>query len=172
MPALDRRRLLAGLAGAGVLGGGAALLARSGGDDDALPLRVTTLDAPGSSAGEARVPAADAPTLVDLFATWCPPCAESMPALAAVHADRPDLRLVSVTNERFGGGLDAAGLRDWWRAHDGAWTLGHDPESRLLAALGAGPLPHLALFDADGREVWSHDGAIRESTLRDALSRL
>jgi thiol-disulfide isomerase/thioredoxin len=172
MPDLRRRRLLAGLAGAGVLGGGAALVARSGGDGDALPLRVATLDAPGSSAGETRVPAADAPTLVDLFATWCPPCAESMPALAAVHADSPDVRFVSVTNERFGGGLDAAGVRDWWRDHDGAWTLGHDPESRLVAALGAGPLPHLVLFDADGREVWSHGGELRESTLRDALDRL
>ena len=76
-----------------------------------------------------------------------------MPALAAVHDARPDLRVVSVTNERFGGGLDRAAVRGWWREHGGAWTVGHDLESRLVAALGAGPLPHLALFDADGRLV-------------------
>jgi thiol-disulfide isomerase/thioredoxin len=170
MPDLDRRRLLAGVAGAAVLGGGAALVARSGGDPDALPVRVDTLDAPGSTAGEARVPAPDGPLLLDLFATWCPPCAESMPALAAAEERYSDVQFLSVTNERFGGGLDAATLREWWRDHGGAWTLGHDPESRLMAALGAGALPHLALFDPDGEVVWDHGGPLEGDTLDDALA--
>ncbi len=170
MPDIDRRRLLAGLAGAAVLGGGAVFAARSGGDDGSLPIRVDTVAAPGSTAGEARVPAPDGPMLLDLFATWCPPCAESMPALAAAEARYPDVGFLSVTNERFGGGLDAAALRDWWREHDGAWTLGHDPESRLIAALGAGALPHLALFDADGAVVWEHGGPVADGRLDDALA--
>lgn len=170
MPPLGRRRLLASLAGAGVLGGGAVFAARSGGDGDALPTRVDTLDAPGSTAGEARIPASGEPTLLDLFATSCPPCAESMPALAAAEARHTSVQFRSVTNERFGGGLDAATLRDWWREHDGAWTLGHDPESRLLAALDAGVLPHLVLFDADGTVVWEHSGPIEDGRLEDALA--
>lgn len=170
MSGLGRRRLLAGLAGATVLGGGAVVAARSGNDGDALPMRVDTLDASGSAAGEARVPAPDGPLLLDLFATWCPPCAESMPALAAAEARFSDVRFLSVTNERFGGGLDAAALRDWWREHDGAWTLGHDPESRLMAALGAGALPHLVLFDADGAVAWEHGGPIEDGRLDDALA--
>lgn len=169
-PDLGRRRLLAGLAGAAVLGGGAAVVARSGSDPDALPMRVDTLDAPGSSAGEARVPAPDGPLLLDLFATWCPPCAESMPALAAAVERHDGVPFLSVTNERFGGGLDAATLREWWRDHGGAWTLGHDPESRLMSALGAGALPHLALFDADGTVVWDHGGPLEEGALDDALA--
>lgn len=167
---IDRRRVLAGLGGAAVLGGGAALAARSGGDGDALPMRVTTLDAPGSAAGEARVPAPDGPMLLDLFATWCPPCAESMPALAVAEERYSEVQFLSVTNERFGGGLDADAVRAWWREHDGAWTLGHDPESRLMAALGAGALPHLALFDADGAVVWDHGGPIEGDRLHDALA--
>ena len=167
---LDRRRVLAGLGGAAVLGGGAALAARSGGDPDALPMRVDTLDAPGSTAGEARVPVPDGPLLLDLFATWCPPCAESMPALAAAEERYPDVRFLSVTNERFGGGLDAEAVREWWREHDGAWTLGHDPKSRLMAALGAGPLPHLALFDADGTVVWDHGGVVEDGQVEEAIA--
>ena len=48
---VDRRRVVAGLVGAAALGGAGAVLGggRLAPDDDALPLRVDTLDAPGSS---------------------------------------------------------------------------------------------------------------------------
>jgi thiol-disulfide isomerase/thioredoxin len=169
-PDLERRRLLTSLAGAAVLGGGAVVVARSGGDPSALPIRVDTLDARGSSTGKANVPAPDGPLLLDLFATWCPPCAESMPALAAAAERHDGLQFLSVTNERFGGGLDAAALREWWRDHGGAWTLGHDPESRLMSILGADALPHLTLFDADGTVIWNHGGPLKPGALDTAIA--
>jgi thiol-disulfide isomerase/thioredoxin len=182
---LDRRHLLAGLAGAGLLGAGVlgrgALDAAvdvtgsspAGADARRLPVEVTTLDATGSEAGTTSVPVVETPTVVDCFATWCGPCADQMASLGAVHdryADR--VTFVSVTNERFGDGLGPAELRDWWREHDGRWTLGHDPEGDLMAALGATGLPYLAVTDETGAVTWTHGGVASAETLADRIERV
>jgi thiol-disulfide isomerase/thioredoxin len=159
---VNRRRVLAALAGAG-LTGGSVWVARNGvprpesggdgGGSAGLPREVETLDAPGSSAGTATVPVPDTPTVVDLFATWCAPCDEQLDELRPVHADYPDVAFVSVTNERLGDTLTRQDLADWWAEHGGAWTVGVDPGSELLAAFGANTLPYVAVADADGRVV-------------------
>ncbi|WP_049936105.1 TlpA family protein disulfide reductase [Haloplanus natans] len=177
-PTLGRRHLLAGLVGtglvsAGVVGSGVVDVgvssggAKGAGDDtDRLPIDVTTLDAVGSTAGIAAVPVPETPTVIDCFATWCGPCVEQMDALGTVYDRYGDrAAFVSVTNERFGGGLGPDDVRAWWRDHDGRWTLGHDPEGDLLAALGATGLPYLAVTDGAGSIVWTHGGVASVETL-------
>jgi thiol-disulfide isomerase/thioredoxin len=182
--ALGRRHLLAGLVGtglvgAGVVGSGVVDVGGSngdgddggGGDERPLSVDVTTIDAVGSTAGTAQVPASGTPTVIDCFATWCGPCVEQMDALGTVYDRYGDrAAFVSVTNERLGGGLDRDDLRAWWREHDGRWTLGHDPEGDLLAALGANGLPYLAVADADGSVVWRHGGVASVETLDRRIS--
>ncbi|MEF8856652.1 MAG: TlpA disulfide reductase family protein [Haloplanus sp.] len=176
---VGRRQLLAGLVGTGlvgvgVVGSGAVDVAGITGTDsgsDRLPVEVSTLDARGSTAGRQPVPAPETPTLIDCFATWCGPCVEQMASLGTVYERYGDeIAFVSVTNERFGGGLDRDDLRAWWREHDGRWTLGHDPEGDLLAALGASGLPYLAVTDETGAVVWTHGGVASAETLDRELS--
>jgi thiol-disulfide isomerase/thioredoxin len=189
-PTLGRRHLLAGLVGTGLVGAGVVgsgivdvggsnasaagdgdgddtgRLPDSGDDTGRLPIDVTTLDAVGSTAGTAAVPAPETPTVIDCFATWCGPCVEQMDALGTVYDRYGDrAAFVSVTNERFGGGLGPDDVRAWWRDHDGRWTLGHDPEGDLLAALGATGLPYLAVTDGTGSVVWTHGGVASVETL-------
>lgn len=171
---MNRRRLLAGLAGLGLTGG--SLLAVSQGlpgGSDGLSVRVETVDAAGSEAGQLSLPVPGQPvTVVDLFATWCAPCREQMEALGAVHREYGDrAAFVSVTNERIGGTLTTADIREWWRRHDGDWTVGLDPESDLMAALGADGLPYLAVVDQSGTVHWEHAGLVEATTLRDRLDR-
>ncbi|MCF2166077.1 MULTISPECIES: TlpA disulfide reductase family protein [Halobacterium] len=173
---MNRRRVLAALAGSG-LTGASVWVARNGvpspGDEDAasggLPRTVETLDAPGSTAGTAQVPSPDAPTVVDLFATWCARCDEQLAAMRAVRGDYPDVSFVSVTNERVGDTLTRGDLADWWTANGGEWTLGVDPGSGVLAAFGANALPFVAITDADGEIVATHSGVASAATLRERL---
>jgi thiol-disulfide isomerase/thioredoxin len=180
---MKRRAFLAVAAGAGTVGlagclgggtGGTGSESGSGsgsgsGSAEALAT-VDTIDAPGSTAGRQRVPAAGTPTFVDLFATWCAPCRAQMRSLVPVHESYRDrVTFVSITNERFGGGLTAADVADWWREHDGAWTVGHDPDSTVMRELRAGGLPYAALFDARGEVVWTHRGLAAESTMREEI---
>jgi thiol-disulfide isomerase/thioredoxin len=137
--------------------------------DDGLPVTVATMDARGSEAGSLSVPVSGAVTVVDLFATWCSPCIEQMDALAPLHreyADSDDVRFVSVTNERLGETLTRDDVRSWWRENHGDWTLGLDPESRLLSALGANGLPYLAVVAPDGTVTWRDGGVAGAETLR------
>ena len=163
----------AGTLGLGVLAGG-AYVATEGlpTDSGRLPVAVETMDAPGSTAGTLDVPVPGAVTLVDVFATWCKPCSEQMETLAPLHeeyADAGDVRFVSVTNERIGGTLSRADVRDWWRDHDGSWTLGLDPENELLSALGGASVPFLAVATPDGRVAWTHGGVASVNALRDRI---
>lgn len=157
------------------LTGGSLWIARSGlsgiqpRETDRLPVRVETLDADGSSAGETPVPTPDTVTVVDLFATWCAPCDDQLEILNAIRPEYTDVSFVSVTNERPSETLTRADISRWWNRNGGAWTVGLDPGSELLAALGADGLPYIAIVDERGTVRFGHSGLAGEETLRDEL---
>jgi thiol-disulfide isomerase/thioredoxin len=186
---VNRRTLLAAVAGLGLTGGAAYVslggtdvrnrgandgtTTASGNDRPDLPMTVETLSAPGSTAGSQQVPVADTPTVIDLFATWCVPCQAQMDALGTVHDDYGDqVAFVSVTNEQFGDGFSREDVRDWWVENGGDWTVGHDPGSNLLRALRANGLPFLAVANAAGEVVWTHRGTASQSTLEREVQRV
>lgn len=167
---MNRRRFLTAAAGAGLTAGAGWFALNGAANDSGLPIRIETIRARGSEAGHIRVPVPGAVTVIDLFATWCAPCIEQMETLSALHGTFGEqVQFVSVTNERFGGTFSRADLREWWQTYDGAWTLGVDPESDLMAALGAGGLPYLAVADADGTVVWRHSGLATKDALKTAI---
>jgi thiol-disulfide isomerase/thioredoxin len=139
------------------------------GSDASLPLSVETLDAPGSSAGEALVPTPNTVTVVDLFATWCAPCDEQVAELRAIHDEYESVSFVSVTNERPSDTLTREDIAAWWEENDGAWTLGIDPGSDLLRAFGATGLPYIAITNERGEVVTDHSGLATADTLRSEI---
>lgn len=173
---MNRRRALITLAGLGLTGGSVWAvrngLPSGGAQGEALPVRVETIDARGSEAGQVRVPQPDKPTFIDLFATWCAPCKEQMESLTTVHAEYADrVAFVSVTNELVGRTLTKDDIRGWWRSNDGDWTVGLDPRSDLMSALGAGGLPYHAVADSSGEVLWEHGGIVDAPTLREQIDR-
>ncbi|WP_146417804.1 TlpA family protein disulfide reductase [Haloarcula hispanica] len=174
---MNRRQVVAAMAGLG-LTGGSLWVAQNGlsgsqtGNTEQLPIRVETLDAHGSSAGETAVPTPGTVTVIDLFATWCAPCDDQLEILDAMQPEYTDVSFVSVTNERPSETLTRADISAWWNRNGGVWTVGLDPGSELLAALGADGLPYIAITDESGTVQFGHSGLAGEGTLRDELDAL
>jgi len=173
-----RRHLLAGLASAAALGGAGVVASGNvpdglGFGDSAEPIAPTTLktvEAQGSRDGEVTVPVDGKATFVDFFGTWCPPCAEQMPALVEAY-DRlgDEVRFVSVTTEDVGGAVSEETVADWWREHDGDWLVAADVTAELAAKLDVGGYPTAVALDADGRIAWSDSGVHSADRLVEAI---
>lgn len=165
---MKRRELLAGAAGLGVVGTISYLTFlddRTGAVD---AYTIETIDAPGSEAGETTVPTGDEPTLVTFFATSCPVCSAMMPTFRDLHAET-DVRFVSVTNEPVGYTVERSEVVEWWRDHEGEWTVGIDSALELTGALDVSSVPHTIVIDADRRPVFSKAGSIPRGELRQAI---
>ena len=177
---MRRRHLLAGLASATALGG--AGVVASGNVPDGLgfgdseepiaPTTLKTVEAQGSRDGEVTVPVDGKATFVDFFGTWCPPCAEQMPALVEAH-DRlgDEVRFVSVTTEDVGGAVSEETVADWWREHDGDWLVAADVTAELFTRLNVGGFPSARAIDATGRIRWATSGTHTTAEFVDGIER-
>ncbi|MEC9482721.1 MAG: TlpA disulfide reductase family protein [Halomonas sp.] len=104
--------------------------------------------------------------LINLWATWCPPCRREMPLLA--EADARDAVSVVIINQgesllevvRY---LDAQGL-----AFEHALL---DPQQHLMALTGTPGLPTSLLFAPTGQLIERHVGELSRAQLDDWLSR-
>ncbi|MFC4987463.1 TlpA family protein disulfide reductase [Saliphagus infecundisoli] len=163
---MRRRDLLAGIASAGVVAGGAglAVFGRPSLDDDTEPeepVELETVEAAGSTDGTVMIPNLDADRVrfLDFFATWCAPCKEQMPAIAEAR-DRTEADFVSVTNEPIGRTVSEGELREWWADHDGGWTVALDPTGELSERYEVSGYPTAVVLDREGVVDWSHSGIL------------
>ncbi len=108
------------------------------------------------------------PTVVNLWATWCPPCRREMPALQQAQAANPDVHFVFVNQgeepRTIAAFLDRQGL-----------TLHNvlvDPQGSTGAALGHSALPTTLFFDANGRLANTRIGELSQATLTQRLASL
>lgn len=96
--------------------------------------------------------------LLNLWATWCIPCVEEMPALDRLAASQPveDFAVVAVSMDR--GGMNVV---EPFLAQHGITTIKPllDPGGRAIAAIGARGLPTSILIGRDGGEVGRLEGA-------------
>lgn len=118
---------------------------------------------PGLSAPDLR---GGGPRLLNIFASWCVPCAIEAPVLA-------DL-------EHHGVKIDAIAIRDrpedvaafLQRYGDPFERIGADANSRVQLALGSAGVPESFVIDADGVIRYHHPGPIMPQDVSTILAEL
>ncbi len=159
----------------------AALAAAAGCGGDAKPAVAVGAPAPAYAAQLAdgtRASIADqrgAVVFVNIWATWCKPCRQEIPALETLHQrhEAAGLRIIGVS-------IDAdenrARVAEYARALGATYTLWYDPDDRVSTTFLALGVPASYLIGRDGTLRWRHvgpvtaeDGALN-AALREALA--
>jgi cytochrome c biogenesis protein CcmG, thiol:disulfide interchange protein DsbE len=98
---------------------------------------------------------AGAPVLVNIFASWCLPCAVEAPQLQALKAGGAILHGVAVRDQ-------PAEVAGFLTRHGNPFTrIGQDPGGRILLAFGASGVPETYVVDGRGIIRFQHLGEIR-----------
>jgi len=108
------------------------------------------------------------PVVVNLWATWCPPCQREMPVLQRAQADHPELHFVFLNQ---GESSDTVQRFLASRNLDLRNVL-LDPNGQAGAHFGQSALPSTLFFDATGRLVDQHLGEFSHATLMQRLAAL
>ena len=105
------------------------------------------------------------PLVINLWATWCPPCRREMPVLAAAQAANPDIHFVFV-NQGEGQALVEKFLAQQQLSLDNNLL---DSGGRLGQAVGSLSLPTTLFYSADGMLKNNHLGELSQASLKHAL---
>ena len=163
-----RKPLLWGLAVGALVWGAMSVtldtLGRSG--KPTLPT-VALLTLAGKSTTLAEV-AQGQPMVVNLWASWCPPCRREMPVLAAAQQQEKEMTFVFANQ-----GEDAATAFRYLQASQlDLRNVLFDAGAQLGHATGSTSLPTTLFYDADGRLVDTHLGELSKASLASKLAKL
>ncbi|WP_194755463.1 TlpA disulfide reductase family protein [Aliidiomarina indica] len=105
------------------------------------------------------------PVVMNLWATWCPPCVREMPLLEEAQSRYPDVAIVTVNQ-----GEDAQLVREFM-VQQGLF-IEHtllDPNSELGVRIQSFALPTTLFFDANGMLIDTHVGEFSAARLSQAI---
>lgn len=107
------------------------------------------------------------PVVLNLWASWCPPCRREMPVFEQAQAAFPEIAFVLVNQgesaEQARAFLEREGLN--------LTDVLLDPSSEAMRAVRSRGLPTTLFYDARGRLVDSHLGEITMPSLKDKVLR-
>ncbi len=164
-PTLKRPLLWALAAGSGFWLAGSVALAFVPGKGQPLP-EIELAAAQGT-----RIKLSDfkgAPTVVNLWATWCPPCVREMPLLQQAQIDHPSINFVFLNQRE-----SAERVNAWMAARQP--TLRNvllDDTAKAAAAFKQTALPTTLFFNANGELVSTRIGELSKASLTERLESL
>jgi thiol-disulfide isomerase/thioredoxin len=134
------------------------------GQQDMPALGFTSLDKPATTVQLSSFKGK--PTVINLWATWCPPCVREMPVLQKAQADLPNVHFVFLNQ-----GETADKVGTWLRARNLYMRNMLIDETRTAgAAFKQSALPMTLFFDAQGRLVSTRIGELSAATLAERLA--
>jgi thiol-disulfide isomerase/thioredoxin len=102
------------------------------------------------------------PVVVNVWATWCPPCVEEAPHLAEVSREfegRVQFVGLDILDDR-------PAARDFIREYGWIYPSVFDPAGRIRDALGYVGQPVTVVYDREGNLAFEHVGAVDGEMLR------
>ena len=163
-PPLRRPLILASTAAAAI--GALAVVVASALTSAAQP-RLPTLQV-ASLAGE-PLPLHDGrASVINLWASWCPPCRREMPVLVEGARRYPNMRFLLINQGEEAATVEAVGGR--WKIP--AALLAVDVESRVSTTLGVRGYPTTMIVAADGRILGRHTGEVSSASLAALIERI
>lgn len=134
------------------------------GTGSGLPALTLSCLAGGPAVNPARL--GGSPVLVNLWASWCVPCQQEMPALQRAYAGHGrQVRFLGVDTED-----ERDSARDFLAPVGVHYPQVVDDRGDLLHRLGGTGLPVTLVLDAAGKVVYSHRGQLTAPTLGKALA--
>ena len=105
------------------------------------------------------------PLVINLWATWCPPCRREMPVLENAQKQRPDVTFLFVNQ------AESMQSVSTYLATQGLNldNVLFDASGRLGQAVGSMALPTTLFYEPDGRLINSHLGELSQASLARAM---
>jgi len=106
--------------------------------------------------------------IVDFWASWCLPCAESFPVMDELQkkfGDRVVVLAVNVDEK-------AANMDKFLKRHPVTFTVVRDAGHKLVAAVSPETMPTSFILDGEGKVRFLHKGFHGETTRKEYLSEL
>ena len=88
-------------------------------------------------------------TVVKFFARWCEPCKRTLPAAEALHRERPELRMIGISEDDH-----PTEARELVQTYGLTFPVVHDRENALAGRFGVRDLPAAVVIDARGIVRW------------------
>lgn len=106
--------------------------------------------------------------LVDFWASWCLPCAESFPVLDELQKKYGDKLVVLAVN------VDekASNMDKFLKKHPVSFTVVRDSGQKLVAVVSPETMPTSFILDGEGKVRFLHKGFHGEKTRKEYISEL
>jgi cytochrome c biogenesis protein CcmG/thiol:disulfide interchange protein DsbE len=142
----------------------AALLLAGCGDAPGGPAKVgaeapayaaETLDGERSALAQLR----GRPVLLNVWATWCHPCRQEIPALEQLHRTYgpQGLQVIGVSIDQ---GDQEQAIREFLQEYGASYAIWLDPDGEITTAYSTMGVPNTFLIGPDGTLLWKHVGPV------------
>ncbi|MEG2558849.1 MAG: TlpA disulfide reductase family protein [Acinetobacter sp.] len=108
------------------------------------------------------------PTVINLWASWCPPCHREMPVLYQAQRDHPNVQFVMLNQ-----GETPDVIKNYLRQHQ--FQFQHvlsDPHGEMAEQVNMFGLPSTLFFNAQGKLVERHLGELTPAMLKQYLQEI
>lgn len=105
------------------------------------------------------------PVLLNVWATWCHPCRDEIPALEQLHREfgPRGLQVVGVSIDQGG---QEQGIREFLQEFGASYAIWLDPNGDISSTYSTMGVPETFLIGPDGTLLWRHSGPVKATDAR------